>query len=109
MGVNPETSAESQPSAKLDQYSFGEYNLQVASFPHGLILSSLEPSKHWKTFYLRKYCTDCQEETHSAFFCRKPTPENLCAQRAYFEGEFGEGGVPLGVIRKQQTAGGRCG
>jgi hypothetical protein len=33
--------------------------------------------------------------------------ENLCTQRAYFEGEFGEGGVPLGVIRKQQTAGGK--
>jgi hypothetical protein len=50
MGVNPETSAESQPSAKLDQYSFGEYNLQVASFPHGLILSSLEPSEPQRNF-----------------------------------------------------------
>jgi hypothetical protein len=41
-------------------------------------------------------------------FLQEANPaENLRAQRGYFEGEFGKGGVPHGVIRKQQTAGGK--
>ena len=45
------------------------------------------------------------EEFHPVPFLQEANAaENLRAQRGYFEGEFGKGRVPLGVIRKQQTA-----